>query len=148
MIKGLFDKGHPTISGALFIDSLGYAREVNFLADTGSYITVLHPSDGNAGNLPYPTLPSIAPVTTSNGIGAKARSHIVPADLYLQRVDGYWDLVSLDIAIAVPSPHNRTFPSLLGWDVLKHYCLVSNRPNNVVQLRHCPLPAKCSYDCP
>jgi hypothetical protein len=147
MIVGWFDKGHPTVVGALSIDTLGYAHQAAFLADTGSYVTLLHPGDGQAGKLPYPTLPLVGKANQSLGLGAKASSYLVPAVLYLARTDGLWQPIQLDIAVAIPTPHNRTFPSILGWDVLQYFCMVSNRSNNIVQLRTCSLPTPCNITC-
>ncbi len=68
------------------------------------------------------------------GIGGQAVSYVVPAQYAFQQHDGAWLLYGGEIRIAQLTQHNQTLPSILGWDVLQHFRLVTDWVGNDVYL--------------
>lgn len=52
----------------------------------------------------------------------------------LRHDDGHWDTFQQDLAIARPSTANQTLPSLLGWDILRHYRVIVDWPGRELRL--------------
>lgn len=103
---------------------------VDFLLDTGAGTSVVHPLDATTKlGIDDAALrnPAIWPIQrTAYGIGGSSPEYSVPAIYALQHDDGTWARHREDLAIARPMPGNQTLPSLLGWDILRHYRVVAD----------------------
>jgi len=103
---------------------------VDFVIDTGADRTTLQPVDArNVFDLPLELLENErawASVTTVSGISQPATCYVVPARVVFQHVDGRTQDVALRLYVMKPTQHNRTLPSLLGWDVLRRFELRLN----------------------
>jgi hypothetical protein len=71
---------------------------------------------------------------TSQGIGGSSIDYVVSAQYALRRDDGSWVTHQEELAIVRPTSANRTLPSLLGWDILRHYRVVADWHANSVRL--------------
>lgn len=115
---------------------------VDFLLDTGAGTSVVHPLDATTRlGIADAVLrnPSTWPIQrTAHGIGGASSEYSVPAVYALQRDDGTWARHQKDLAIARPTPGHQTLPSLLGWDILRHYRVVADWPARSVRLEEVP----------
>jgi hypothetical protein len=98
---------------------------VRFLVDTGSAETTLHPEDavlalgidGVRLSTPY-IWPDKAP---AYGIGGAVEDYIEPVEYMFIHEDGTAQTIRGHIRIAQLTAYSQHFPSLLGWDVLRHF---------------------------
>jgi len=73
------------------------------------------------------TQPSIWPNQAGRGgIGGQSTYYHWPALYGVRHDDGRQQTLSGKIDIAKPEPHNQSFPSLLGWDVLQEFRVVTD----------------------
>lgn len=115
MINGYFtNDGLPYVEGRLFLPRLGIFGPVDFLIDTGSDTTILHPDDGIDVAFPFDALVNQADVT---GIGGTQ-------DYYWERVVIFFDNdgtaldLETELFVGKPQPALAGLDSLLGRDVL------------------------------
>ena len=100
---------------------------VNFLIDTGAPSTALHPSDMvkrfelDVTRLASPEQWSRR--TTITGISGGVVSYIEPATYAFLREDQTVLELNQDVLIAQWMPANEELPSVLGWDILRHFGL-------------------------
>lgn len=150
MIPGYFDLVSPTwpvpmMRVMLYVPGISKAwAAVDFLLDTGAGTTCVHPRDATArlgiGDAAL-RKSSLWPVQRgSHGVGGGSTDYVVPAIYALRRDDGGWDTHQDELAIAKPMPANQTLPSLLGWDILRHYRLVTDWHARLIRLE-APAPA-------
>lgn len=130
MITGGFGLGfvrpRPTIQMAVHLPGItdGFVI-LDFLVDSGSTDSCLHPQDAKgrlgvsdamlSSSLLWPSIQS------SRGVGGAAMSYVHPAIYGFRHDHGWLQQIREDIHIAVPTLANATFPSLLGWDVLRFF---------------------------
>jgi hypothetical protein len=130
LITGGFGLGFvrpmPTIRVAVHLPGItdGFVT-LDFLVDSGSTNSCLHPQDAKgrlgisdamlSSSLLWPGIQS------SRGVGGTAMSYVHPAVYGFRHDDGRFQQIQEDIHIAVPTPANATFPSLLGWDILRFF---------------------------
>ena len=132
MISGAFARsGRPYVGGQLVVPRFQISVRVNFLVDTGSDETIIHPRAIEDAGMMVP-FPANAPVT--RGIGGssallKERATLVFADDDLTTQYRY----HMPVNIARPGEHNRNFPSLLGRDVLDCWYLESDPTNGLLR---------------
>ena len=123
MIAGRFDDhGWPILRARLLIPRLGINGHVNFLVDTGTSGTCLHPHAGRRVQIPFDELRT--PMDRV-GIGGSLPYYHEPASVLLH--DGEREH-AFDITLSIASPQLPTpsnprpvvnrLPSLLGRDVL------------------------------
>jgi hypothetical protein len=111
---------------------------IDFLLDTGASTSCVHPQDATA-RLGIDAIalrtPSLWPRQRgAQGVGGTAIDFITPAHYALRRDDGGWDTYQDDLAIARSTSANQTLPSLLGWDILRHYRVVADWQARSVRL--------------
>ena len=98
---------------------------IDFLVDTGSTHTHLHPRDAKiAAGIDPAMLADPARWSqqrNSNGIGGFARAYVWPAVYHFEHDDGTIRQITHEIEIAQPSTTNAMLPSLLGMDVLRQF---------------------------
>ena len=108
------------------------------LIDTGAEVTCLHPSDALANiEIPLDDLSDESrwPVRDQRfGIGGQALYFTVDAVYSFLHEDGHWQEMPGQLRIAKPRPDNLMFPSLLGWDVLRHFEIKLNFSAGLVTL--------------
>jgi hypothetical protein len=111
---------------------------VDFLLDTGAGTSVVHPLDATTKLGIHDAAlrnPAIWPIQrTAYGIGGSSPEYSVPAIYALQHDDGTWARHREDLATARPMPGNQTLPSLLGWDILRHYRVIADWRARLVRL--------------
>lgn len=115
VIAGSFaEDGRPLAPARLFLPRFGIVWRVDFLVDTGSDTTILHPKDGERMGCPFERLEN--PVGVSSISGAQTY-YAEPA------VVSFFDGAirrdfRIGIYIARPLPEVDELDSLLGRDVL------------------------------
>ena len=115
MTAGYFDaEGQPYLKVRVVLLDLGITGEVDFLVDTGSDVTILHPSD--AGNLDCPFDELVNPVTVASA-GGPHTYYDEPALISFYDGEARHDF-RIDIAVAKPHPLVNGLDSLLGRDIL------------------------------
>ena len=121
-------------------DRWGY---VEFLVDTGAAITVLHPRDVQrvfrieAARLR--TSDAWPRSDRSLGSAGPTVNYIARGLIVFRHDDGVIQTIEQDIRIAQMTDHNATLPSVLGWDVLRHFHVCADRRTGVVRLDAEPL---------
>jgi hypothetical protein len=100
---------------------------IDFLVDTGSTDTYLHPQDATLQmRIAEATLadprqwPNREP---TGGIGGSVACYVQPAIYLFHHDDGQVQRITHEIHIVPPTLTNATFPSLLGMDILRHFRL-------------------------
>jgi len=109
--------GKPYVKSQQVIPSLSVRGDVEFLLDTGSDRTSLHPLDSLALRVPYAQLGN--PMYFAGIGGSQAYFTADAALLFRDEIQDR--LYFLRVAIARPSQHNLQLPSLLGQDILRHW---------------------------
>lgn len=147
MIRGYFDpessfgKG-PTVAVLVHIPALTDEWAlIQFLIDTGSSATAVHPNDARLGFgvslaeiRSRPDWPNPQP---SLGVGGRATYFALPATYAFVHDDGHWEEISGNVDVAEPNATNHTLPSILGWDMLEQFRVTMDWPSGVVSLeRH------------
>jgi hypothetical protein len=99
---------------------------VDFLLDTGSVSTCLHPDDASSGSAS--SLPCWPTQVDGPRREASAASAVHPApsparrfDVFLADDGSVARQITGTIDVAQPTPSNATIPSLLGMDILRHF---------------------------
>jgi hypothetical protein len=143
VIRGYFNlrSGWPVpwIRVSVFLP--GHSTEwqpVRFLLDTGCAVTCLHPVDAALVGIEEARLTSPASwprVEHSFGVGGAAANFVVPARYSFKRTGEPPYVIDGDIRVARLSGANRRLPSLLGWDILKHFAFTIDQGAGEVTLR-------------
>jgi hypothetical protein len=120
----------------------GITREVSvvdFLVDTGAMITTIHPRDAivRLGIDPIRLAdPGRWPTSeTIRGVGGTAVQFRVPAQYGFVHEDDRLQVIAGDVRIAQLRAETETLPSLLGWDILRHFQLITDWSSRLVMLR-------------
>ena len=132
MIAGEFDEwGDPYVRCRLVIPRLRTEADVRFLIDTGSNITLLHPSDFRQAEIQSELL---AEQSGTGGIGGSTVTYPEPAALHFIDDDGITRYIyHLDIHIAQPDAYNNDFPSLIGMDILSCWYTECDPTNDILR---------------
>ena len=133
MIPGFFELGQPQPRVAVRISLPGAEVEtepVAFIVDTGSVHSCIHPIDASLRlKIPKSRLRDRSQWTASigaTGVGGPVRYFVEPATLTFANDDGVPEVITTDIWIAEMTLANQRLPSLLGWDVLRYFRLVTD----------------------
>jgi hypothetical protein len=130
----------PVIQVSLHLPGLtpGFVT-LDFLVDTGSTHTCVHPEDAKgrlgisdsmlSSSLLWPSLRG------SHGVGGTAMSYVHPAVYGFRHDDGRFQQFHDEVHIAAPTRANERFPSLLGWDILRYFRLELDYIEQRVTLR-------------
>ena len=108
------------VPAELVIPRLQVRTNVSFQVDTGSDITLLHPTDLHRAGIGIEQLEG---ESGAAGIGRFAGAFREPAVVHFRnagRITRY--SYRLDLDIARPDAYNHDYPSLLGMDVLSCWC--------------------------
>lgn len=143
MIRGCFADPAwpvPTVQAAVAAPQLGPGAPVpEFLVDTGATRTCLHPADVVAKFGVDPSLLADSRQwsrhVTPHGVGGQAIYYPVSATFAFLHDDLTVQEIQEEIWVAQLRDGNETLPSLLGWDVLRHFELVLNWGERVIWLR-------------
>ena len=141
MISSYIDaKNAPYVYGQVIIPRLQIAGEVAFLLDTGASVTCLHPYDAREIGVTFDLLRDEA---YSSGVGGSASYYRENALIAFE--DGSTtSTYDIQLHIASPTTSNRTFPSLLGRDIINRWSVLYEPINaglNVARLKRtllCP----------
>ena len=115
MITGHFtNDGLPYVECRLFLPRLGIFGPVDFLIDTGSDTTILHPDDGIDVAFPFDALVNPSEVF---GVGGAQNYYVENGFIYF---DDSGSILEMDVElfVAKPQPGLTGIDSLLGRDVL------------------------------
>lgn len=151
MIAGFFDVARgsgspvPKVRVGVFVPNVTQAwAAVDFLIDTGAATTCVHPVDATTrlhiltADLNQPL--KWARSESYRGIGGSAIYYVVPAHYAFQHGEGRVQVLHGQLRIAQPRPHNQALESLLGWDLLQHFRLVTDWPSRQIELHEIRLP--------
>ena len=116
----------PVVRVALYLP--GITRDFvafDFLIDTGSTHTCLHPQDAKIRIGIDPAALADASQwpdrRSNNGIGGSAAYYVWPAVYHFIHDDGSIRQITHEIDIAQPTATNAMLPSLLGMDILRQF---------------------------
>ena len=128
------DPPAPYIKAQVVLPNLGVAGEVNFLIDTGSDVTFLHPEDVGQLGIDYRQLNPEA-WETASGIGGESGYCRENATLTFQNSAGPELHCTMEVFIRPhPDPGLLNAPSLLGRDFLNRCDLRLNRSQSLARL--------------
>lgn len=143
MIRGYFDREWgmpvPAVQVALFIPTVMRRWSLTtFLIDTGSTASVIHPGSAvnDLGLDPdYLNDPARWPDHAEvRGVGGQVQHYTIPAELTFAHEDGTLKSYAQSIQVAPERPGNEGLPSLLGWDILRHFRLTVDWRSRTVTL--------------
>jgi hypothetical protein len=116
----------------VFVPRLAKGNEVEFRIDTGADHTCLHPYDSRVLMIPFDLLDQERAVT-GYGVGGGNRFFVESAQLVFDDAELGYEVRTIDLWIAEPNDGNRSLPSLLGLDVLRHWRMNFTPRNNLLQ---------------
>lgn len=115
MISGYFAAdGRPYVRCRLHLPRLSIIEDVDFLVDTGTDTTILHPEDGSRLGCPFDELSNPVDVTSAGG---PHTYYAETAIVSFYEGEARHDL-RIDLHIGKPNPATDDLDSLLGRDVL------------------------------
>jgi hypothetical protein len=135
VIRGYIDAGRPYVSCLLFIPRLSAGGQIDFLVDTGSDRTVIHPGDAARLGIEEEAFAGLAQ-TTAVGVGGTALEYFEAAFILLRHQDDRIDNILVRLSFAVPTPDNALYPSVLGRDLISYYRLVFEQRAGLVTLEN------------
>ena len=132
MIYGLIHEDDwPMVAGLASLPNSGLERSIPFLVDTGSDVTILHPSDAEQLGLNFDGLGCGQSIT---GIGGSAKVFDQEIRILFQdATTAEWYEYSQTVLVAAPTEHNMSFPSLLGRDILRFWLTEYDPSNGLVR---------------
>lgn len=111
---------------------------IDFLIDTGATRSTIHPGDMIARFRVNPSDLASADRWPRRrpglGIGGRVLDYIELANLRFERDDGSALRLEQDVLIAQLAADNEGLPSLLGWDVLRHFHISLDARSGLVML--------------
>ena len=139
MITGLFESryGFPVVGVRVGIGGVSERYLVPFLIDTGSSTTVIHARDAHhrlrlrEADLDPRAWPADE-IRVSSGIGGGAPYRLVSASYEFAHEDGTAEAFAGTLELG--GLGSEGLPSLLGWDVLRHFRLDLNASRGSVAL--------------
>ena len=133
MIVGEFHPEYgPIVRGKVFIARLNRGGEVRFRIDTGADNTCLHPEASDDLRIPFDLLDPER-VITGYGVGGENRFFLESAQLVFDDDELGYEVRTINLWIAEPSSANASLPSLLGMNVLHHWRMNFDPPNDLLQ---------------
>jgi len=123
VIIGRFDEdyAYPVVFAMVELPQFGAVGKVEFLLDTGAYATMLSPTDAARIGVP---LRALQYEQTSNGIGGSQHHSEEPALLVFVDSDRKFHVYNLVLGVMESNSDTEDLPSILGRDVLSHWCIV------------------------
>jgi len=144
VIRGFFREEDqlPRVAVGLELERLpGLALvqfDVNFVVDTASTDTCIHPRDaGLPDRIPIRTLMDAGLWRAQRqhaGIGGDATYFMAACTYVFHHEDGSEQRLQATIDIAQPTLANFGVPSVLGWDVLQHFAMRFDWSQRLVEL--------------
>lgn len=111
-------------------------RTATFLLDTGASHTILHPAQAVAVGFTLDHLQTPQPWDREavSGVGGDVTNYVLPAGYGFYFPDGSTKMLRGAIRVAPLTPQSVSLPSLLGWDVLQHFRVVTDWAADEVSL--------------
>ena len=120
--------GRPIIRARVNLPRLGVMGDVDFLVDTGSDTTILHPAAGGGLRCPYDELENPRAIESVSGTQIY---YAEPAVISFYETSGGRQDFRIDaLSIGKPHPALDELPSLLGRDVLNRLEMIYNFAEN------------------
>ena len=116
----------PKIQASLHLPGItsGFVT-LDFLVDSGASDSCIHPQDARGRLGISDSMLSSSrlwpSIRSTRGVGGSSMSYRHPAVYGFLHDDGNLQQIEGDIDVAQPTPANATFPSLLGWDILRYF---------------------------
>ena len=133
MLTGDFDdQGRPWITGYVVLPRLKVQGSVDFLIDTGSDSTVIHPSDGKTINVPFDELSNLV---EHRGIGGSRRYYREDAIIFFLD-DSSLHRYPTVVSIAKPDNVLDLTPSLIGRPLLNAWRMLHDPFNDKLEITH------------
>jgi len=131
----------PNVHVSLTIDGITREpAEVDFVVDSGSHFTCLQPNDATVwAEISEERLrnPYAWPATMGgSGVGGGSIFFPMPAAFTFRHESGRRQTIRQTIYIARLTPGNMYMPSLMGWDLLRHFRLLLDHDAGEVRLTH------------
>jgi hypothetical protein len=142
VIVGYFDPARrqpvPVMSVLLQLPRRASAAEqIDFVIDTGATTSCLHPFDAARFLIRPDELDDANRWQRSEshgGVGGHGRYDVVDAVYTFAHEDGTTQSIDGEVRIAQFTNANAELPSLLGWDVLQHFCLTADWRTRTITL--------------
>jgi hypothetical protein len=144
LIRGFFaaEEQLPRVTVRIELESIPGAgnltAQVDFVVDTASTDSCLHPGDARAIEaLPRAVLmdPSRWPIHREHaGVGGSGTYFLAPCTYVFAHENGALQSIEGTIDIAYPTLANLGVPSVLGWDVLQHFAIHLDWSQRLVEL--------------
>jgi hypothetical protein len=143
LIEGRF---HPEANEPLplvvaYVQITGIAENwtpIELLIDTGAAVTCVYPVDATrrfgiaAADLSSPG--DWQHVDRKRGVGGEANFFVVQATYAFRHADSNFQFLQGELRIAELSDESAVLPSILGWDVMKHFRLTADWNKRLVTL--------------
>jgi hypothetical protein len=127
--------GGPAIAGTVSFPRVAdNSHEVTWLLDTGASFSILHPADLLGLGL-APEDFAGAQSSRGRGVGGAAEYLLEDARLSFRHADGAAISYLMPVWIALPTEHNKTFPSVLGMDFISNFRMTIDIRVPLVELR-------------
>ena len=131
MIFGYFAAdGLPYVQGRLILPSLRFYGTVDFLIDTGSDTTILHPGDAIDLRFPFEMLANPMEVVSVGGV----QDYYSENGIIVFDDDGAALELEVELFVAKPQPDLEGLDSLLGRDILNQLGMEYNFPRRRIRL--------------
>ena len=126
----------PYVRAIAHLSRIGKSAEFEFLVDTGSDSTIIHPRDADYLNIDYRRMRPRSR-NVSRGIGGEFVYFTEPATLIFPTLNGSYMVCNLNVRICqrTNSPAIRALPSLLGRDFLNCCALSIDRSISLCHLQ-------------
>lgn len=131
MIFGYFAAdGLPYVQGRLIVPNLRFSGTVDFLIDTGSDTTILHPGDAIDLRFPFDMLANPVEVISVGGVqNYYSENGIIVFDGAGTSLE-----MEVELFVAKPRPELEELDSLLGRDILNQFGMEYNFPRRRIWL--------------
>ena len=151
MIEGFFDRlsgNRPHVLADLRIDALGVEwTRIRLLIDTGAIYSTVHADTANStlhidrADLVADNWP-VSEQTQLGGVGGLLHYRRLPAVWRFSHADGEFEDFEAQVhlgehrdpSVDEGADATNELPSMLGWDILQHFRLTLDRPDNLVTL--------------
>jgi hypothetical protein len=119
----------PLVRAHLYVPGITTTWQIaEFLLDTGASSTILHPAQAVAVGFTLDQLQTPQPWDREavSGVGGDVTNYVLPAGYGFVFPDASTKVLRGAIRVAPLTPESARLPSLLGWDVLQYFRVVTD----------------------